>query len=346
MQWLRVAGEAPLEGRLQLLTRTLLHEVADNLDDDRGGGDISPSTYETAWVAMVRHPRYPNRLAFPESLSWLLKTQQSNGCWDGNFPYAVIPTMAALLALAKAPRQTKQIRMAQARAERYLQQKIPHWDIATYDTPLFEFLTPLLTTELAMYGIQLPVPQLELMAERTAQKLRRLPLDLLYAGKSNIIHGLEALTAVLTYERLRAVQSRDGSYGNSPSATAAVLIHGPTWDEKAARWLRHLSSRAFGGMRGAMPASHPADAFETAWVMHLLLHGGVRFSGKTNATHHLLLHWLQSCLTPSGASYARQIGLPCDVDDTAVIIAVLNHCGMQTPLDALWLFEVDDHFVS
>jgi halimadienyl-diphosphate synthase len=60
----------------------------------------------------------------------------------------------------------------------------------------------------------------------------------------------------------------------------------------------------------------------------------------------LLIDWLQECLADDGASFARSDGLPADVDDTAMVLAVLQRSGVRVPLDRLWHFETPHHFVS
>ena len=326
--------------------RELLDEVVADQDEFWGGGLISPSAYETAWVAMVRDPRDPRSLAFPDSLTWLLKTQQSDGSWGYAAPYTILPTMAAVLALRKAPRESRAVARAAQRGQGYLQRAFLTWSATSFDTPFFEFLVPVLAAELKQLGIQIPVPQLDVMLMRSSDKLQRLPLNMLYTGASNLVHAVEAFGSTLDYRRLRAIRAPDGSYGCSPSATAAVLIYGPEWDEAAAHWLRILSARSIGGIRGGMPASHPADAFEAAWVAHFLLHGGGGLLSAEHARFERLLGWLRNCLAPEGASFARSRGLPSDADDTAVVVSILNHCGMLTSSAPLAAFDRGDHFVS
>jgi halimadienyl-diphosphate synthase len=326
--------------------RGLLEEVVADQDEHWGGGLISPSAYETAWVAMVRDPRSPQSLAFPDSLTWLLRTQQRDGSWGPPAPFSILPTLAAVLALKKAPQQTRKTARAAAQGEQHLRRVLLNWSPDSVDTPFLEFLAPTLAAELSQLGVHLPLPQLDLMQRRRDETLRRVPLDLLYAGQSKLIHALEAFGPHLDYHRLRSVRAPDGSYGCSPSATAAALIYGAEWDEAAARWLRALSARAIGGTQGAMPASYPADAFEAAWVAHFLLHGGIGLSPTSQPPVLRLLRWLRLCLSPEGASFARSRGLPCDADDTAVVLAILKSGGVQSSPDPLWAFEHGDHFVS
>ncbi|KAF8408572.1 hypothetical protein HHK36_004635 [Tetracentron sinense] len=43
--------------------------------------ELSVSSYETAWVAMVPSPDYPHQPCFPECLNWLLENQHPDGSW-------------------------------------------------------------------------------------------------------------------------------------------------------------------------------------------------------------------------------------------------------------------------
>lgn len=331
----------------------LLMDIANDEDPERGGGEISSSAYETAWVAMVRNPDDHGKLAFPSALEWLVATQRADGSWRPDFPFSLLSTMAATLALKRAPHPTEKVRRATDRARRYLEGAIHRWPIELlddFDTPFFEFLIPLLAHELAQVGIALSVPHLDVMEQRSQAKLSRLPLKHLYEGPSTLSHVLEALGSRVDDERLLQARPAYGGYGNSPSATAAALMHSTIWDTGAADWLRSLASRApTGATRGGMPCSHPADAFEASWVLHLLQHSGHLPYDIQNPSYHHIVLWLLRCLSHAGVSFARETGvatLPCDMDDTALTLAVLRQCGARVSLDSLWAFEAPTHFVS
>ena len=161
MQRINESGKAREETRLQLLTRTLLQEVAGDLDSYWGGGDISPSGYETAWVAMVRDPRRPEQLAFPESLEWLFAASSETAAGRAAFPIRCFlpwrrdwrwqgsPTDAAVQRAGTVPEVSGPM--------------LPQWDLSSYDSPLFEFLLPVLVDELAALGIQTVAPQLNVL---------------------------------------------------------------------------------------------------------------------------------------------------------------------------------------
>lgn len=338
------ATTAP-RARVRALVRDLLADIAADEDERWGGGSISPSAYETAWVALVRDPEETGRLAFPEALAWLLRNQRDDGGWGPPFPHDIIPSMAALLALRRAPDPPPDIEAAITRGRRYLTRTLRRWRADMVDTPFFEFLIPRLADALAECGVRLTIPDRDVMLARREAKLRRLPREALYSGASSLLHALEVFGPDLDFECLYALRAPNGGYGYSPSATAAALLHAPEWDGEAARWLGQLVA---GGAAhtGGMPTSHPADAFEGAWALHLLLHGGVPLDPATNPSLRRILRWLHASLAGDGASFARMRALPCDADDTALVIGVLNRLGIRVAPDPLWAFERPDHFVS
>ena len=201
---------------LASMAATLLDEIADDEDERWGGGRISASAYEAAWVALVRHREDPQRLAFPASLGWLLRHQRRDGGWGPPFPHGVIPSMAALLALRRAPEQTGEVRAAAARGLRFLRRVLPRWRAEMTDTPFYEFLILTLAAELERLGIHLAVPDLDLLRARREAKLARLPLDAIYSGRSSLLHALEVFGPALDFRRLRAARAPSGGYGCSP----------------------------------------------------------------------------------------------------------------------------------
>ncbi|NMG11024.1 prenyltransferase/squalene oxidase repeat-containing protein [Brasilonema sp. UFV-L1] len=328
----------------------LLEEMVADYDEKWGGGKMSAAAYDTAWVAMVREPHYPEQLAFPDSFNWLLRHQSKDGSW-GYPPQTIVPTLAGLLALLKAPQQTELTRYAAKRAEIHLRTALGQWSIANHESVAFEILVPKHLEELENLGVVFEFPQKAELLKIYHHKLSLASSELIYSGKSGLIHSVEAFAPSIDFQRLKPLQASNGSYGISPAATAAVLIHSPEWDTPAADWLTHLSSQARRtGDLGAMPNAYPIDVFEGSWVLYNLLHAGFDFTDKAfSLVLQKLQVWLQKSLNPQGASSSRIVGLPRDGDDTAMIIAVLNllakQTGMKTVgLDRLQNFEHDTHF--
>lgn len=339
---------------LHQLARTLVNEVVDDLDPQWGGGQMSAAAYDTAWVAMVRAPQQPPTLAFPRSFEWLLANQSSDGSWSGPAPYSLLPTLAGLLALLKAPPsyQTHQTRFAADLAHTYLREALRHWSVKNHESVGFEVLAPGLLAQLEDLGLTFDFSDKAVLLKLYEAKLRIAAPELIYSGQSNLIHSLEGFGPNLEYPRLKAQQAANGSYGCSPAATAAVLIYGKEWDAKAAAWLTHLSEGAFQGngarQPGAMPNAYSIDAFELSWVLYNLAEGGFDIEHSFPTVQvQTLLNWLYASLTPNGGSISLLGGMPADADDTGVIIAALNLAQPSrrtTSANCLRHFERATHF--
>ena len=74
------------------------------------GPPPQPSSYDTAWVAMVPAPGSPQSSRFPKCVDWILRNQRGDGSWgplaagSGDGPWslgkdALSSTMACVLAL-------------------------------------------------------------------------------------------------------------------------------------------------------------------------------------------------------------------------------------------------------
>jgi halimadienyl-diphosphate synthase len=328
----------------------LLQEMVADYDEKWGGGKMSAAAYDVAWVAMVREPHNPEQLAFPDSFNWLLRHQSIDGSWG--YPPQIVPTLAGLLALLKAPQQTESTRYAAKRAEAHLQTALRQWSVANHESVAFEILVPKHLEELEKLGVVFEFPDKAELLKIYHHKLSICSPELIYSGKSGLIHSLEAFAPSVDFQRLKPLQADNGSYGNSPAATAAILIHhNPEWDTVAFEWLQHLSNQARRtGDPGAMPNAYPIDAFEGSWVLYNLVQSGIDFKEEAfRSVAKKLLIWLQESITQKGASISRLIGIPTDSDDTAMVLAAHNlladKIGMKTvSVDCLQNFERDTYF--
>lgn len=345
MQDLKEIFEDFPNSQISTLTQNLLERVIADQDPRWGGGEMSAAAYDTAWVAMVRDPHNPQQLAFPKSFEWLLHHQAANGSWSGPGAYAVLPTLAALLALLKTPHPTQQSRQAAGRAEAYLRAALAQWSVRNHESVGFEVLAPGLLAELENLGVSFDFPDKGALMQLYAEKLLIAGPELIYSNRSNLIHSLEAFGSTLDYKRLKTQQALNGSYGCSPAATAAVLIYSPEWDTEAADWLTYLTERTFDGMAGAMPNAYSIDAFESSWVLYNLTQGGGDFQQQfPRQLTEPLLDWLQVSLFEEGGSISRFVGMPTDSDDTGMIVAALNLAGRPALAEYLLHFERENYF--
>lgn len=336
--------------KLQDMVLALLEEMVTDLDDKWGSGKISAAVYDIAWVARVREPHNPKQLAFPDSLNWLLTHQSIDGSW-GHPPQTLLPTLAALLALLKAPDQTEVAYYAAERAKAHLMSTFSQWSVNKHESVAFEILVPKLLEELEKLGVVFEFPDKTELLKLYHEKMCIAAPELIYTGQSSLIHSLEAFGSAIDFQRLKPLQAANGSYGCSPAATAAVLIYSPEWDTAAFDWLTHLSNQARrAGKPGTMPNAYPIDAFEASWVLYNLVQAEFDFTNEAfSSVVQKLKIWLQESITQKGASISRLIGMPTDSDDTGMVLAAHNllasKIGMNTvSVDCLQKFERDAYF--
>jgi geranyllinalool synthase len=63
---------------------------------------ISPSTYDTAWLAMIPDSKYPSQPMFKNYLDWLIKNQKPEGFWGESDTIECLPaTIVSMVALKK-----------------------------------------------------------------------------------------------------------------------------------------------------------------------------------------------------------------------------------------------------
>ncbi|HKD76608.1 MAG TPA: prenyltransferase/squalene oxidase repeat-containing protein, partial [Ktedonobacterales bacterium] len=98
------------------------------------------------------------------------------------------------------------------------------------------------------------------------------------------------------------------------------------------------------GQPGGVPTAFPADVFEMAWSVFFLLEAGFDLDAIAPQAIEAIRAHLGASLGPTGAGFGCGAGLPPDVDDTAMVIAILRRLGMSPSLDALWTFHAGDHF--
>ena len=302
-------------------------------------GLISPAAYDTAFAARLRDPDDADRLAYPQTLSWLLRSQNPDGSFGTALPIPkekLVSTLSALLALTDLPQplQDGAAHRARATALRFLYEHTGDWQ-SGLDTAGFEILLPALLDEARQR--ELPIPYERFMgitAQRDA-KIGHLPPRLIYNVATPLLHSIEYLGNRLDIEAARAQLSPNGSFANSPSATAFFLTK--TRDERAneylAMLLRHRGD-------GSLPTVEPFEIFEIAWVLYNLARAD-QLPGEAQP----LLRYLAQALTDDGVGVSKE-GLRPDADDTALTLSVLHRFGYPISAGPLRPFEGVNFFFT
>ena len=302
-------------------------------------GAITPAAYDTAYVSRLRLPENPNALAYPQTLGWLLRSQNPDGSFGTTLPIPkekLISTLSALVALADLPEalQDGLAHRARAKALRFLYEDTGNWQTGP-DTAGFELLLPALLDEGKARELPLPYDRFMGIAAQRDAKIGHIPPRLIYNVSTPLLHSLEYLGNRLDVEAARAQLAPNGSFANSPSATAYFLLK--TRDEQANEYLAMLLGNRGDG---SVPTVEPFEVFEIAWVLYNLARADHR-----PAEAQPLLRYLAQALTDDGVGVAKE-GLRPDSDDTALTLSVLHRYGYPISAGPLRPFEGIDFFFT
>jgi halimadienyl-diphosphate synthase len=302
-------------------------------------GAISPAAYDTAFVARLRQPDDPETLAYPQTLNWLLRSQNADGGFGTSLPIPkekLISTISALLALADLPQnlQDGAAHRARAKALRFVYEDTGNWQTGL-DTAGFELLLPALLEEAKARELPLPYERFMGISAQRDAKIGHIPPRLIYNVATPLLHSLEYMGNRLDVEAARAQLSPNGSFANSPSATAYFLSK--TRDEQANEYIA-LLLRNRGD--GSIPTVEPFEVFEISWVLYNLARADHR-----PAEAQPLLRYLAQALTDDGVGVSKE-GLRPDADDTALTLSVLHRYGYPISAGPLRPFEGINFFFT
>ncbi|HEY8737000.1 MAG TPA: hypothetical protein VIO62_08150 [Candidatus Dormibacteraeota bacterium] len=302
-------------------------------------GAISAATYDTAFISRLRSPEHQDELAYPQSLAFLLRSQNPDGSFGTRLPMPkekLISTLSALVALADLPpsRQDAAAHRARLSALRFVYEDTGNWQTGP-DTAGFELLLPALLDEGTARELPLPYDRFRgVIAQRDA-KIGHIPPRLIYNVDTPLLHSLEYLGDRIDPQAAKARLSPNGSFANSPSATAYYLLR--TGDPRASAYLASLiSARA----DGSLPTVAPFEVFERAWVLYNLARADFR---PAEAAAHVA--YLAQALGEDGVGVARE-GLRPDSDDTALTLSVLHRYGYPISMGPLRPFEGINFFFT
>jgi halimadienyl-diphosphate synthase len=340
------AGEEQVEKSMKehiidVLFTDLRHVVA---AAGKGGGQISPSIYDTAQVLRFSPPRQ----GVDAAIDWLLNQQQPDGGW-GTLHVArsrEVPTLATILAL-KAHGKGSREREAIAAGLGFLRQQSEQW-VELPDDLLsgIELTLPRLIDDAAAAGLEVLSKAYSALSE-----LRRRRLDML--SKIQIRAGS---TAVFSWEAWgrepdpALVDHPTGGIGSSPAATAAWVRAASSRPElsdmhdAAIRYLEKAAASTPVALPGVVPASWPNDRFEQAWVLYALQNADLLAHPRLRDVARPTLDELHHALRDDGIGF-NDVFTP-DGDLTATTTLILHRAGYQVKANAVERFQKQDHFYT
>ena len=255
-------------------------ELATVLANACGGGNaigsMSVAVYDTAWVSMISKSINGQRCwLFPASFQFILDSQIQGKGWEAYHSDidGILNTMAALLAMIRhgkesaingCPALPLDMDLRIRNATKWLNEALCEWDAATSENVGFEILVPAHLRLLKQEAIDIKFPAYDHLMALNRKKLAKFQAKMLYDHPhTTIIHSIEAFAGELDFGKL-ASHKTCGSMMNSPSATAAYLIHSEVWDEEAESYLWDVFQQGQGKGTGGFPSAFPSTSSNQA----------------------------------------------------------------------------------
>ncbi|XP_047066802.1 ent-kaur-16-ene synthase, chloroplastic-like isoform X1 [Lolium rigidum] len=246
--------------------------------------EFLPSSYETAWVAMVPSSTSLQAPYFPQCVEWIMQNQQENGSWGINeFASSVskdilLSTLACVIALKKWNVGLEQIR----RGLHFIGRNMPIVMDEQITTPNgFNLTFPSMIRLAIQIGLEFPVRQAdvdEIILRLREMELKRLAGEKYSARETYLSYVADGSVNLLDWNEVMKFQRKNGSLFNSPSTTAAALVQ--KYDDNALQYLQFLLN-TFGS---AVPLTYPRNIHYQLSMLDTLQKLGIshRFSSEIN----------------------------------------------------------------
>ncbi|KAK6930393.1 Terpene synthase, metal-binding domain [Dillenia turbinata] len=236
--------------------------------------ELSVSSYDTAWVAMVPSPDLPHAPLFPGCLKWLLDNQLNDGSWgllhrDPSLTKdALSSTLASILALKRWGVGEGHVK----KGLHFIESNFRSINDEKQHSPIgFDIIFPGMVEYARDMDLVLPLTSSDL---DTIFWYRDLELERCYRSNSNgskayLASLSEAMGGLSNWKTIMNYQRKNGSLFNSPSTTAAALIH--LHDTNCLNYLQMLLKKYEDGV----PTIYPLDVYTRLQMVENLQKMGI-----------------------------------------------------------------------
>ncbi|KAK8919137.1 hypothetical protein KSP39_PZI021819 [Platanthera zijinensis] len=203
----------------------------------------------------------------------------------------------------------------------------------------FEIIFPSMLKEARSFGLNLPydLPCLKQIITLREEKITRIPVEVMHSVQTTILFSLEAVQELVQWDRMLKLQSTNGSFLDSPAATAAAYLN--TRDKKFLEYLTYIV-RTF---EDHAPDLYPVDTFERGWVVDTVQRLGIDHHFREEIS--ITLDFLYRNIRKDGLAWGRDTYIT-DIDDTSVSSRLLRLHGYPISPDVLEHFkDGDDSFL-
>ncbi|KAM7528825.1 hypothetical protein LguiB_032235 [Lonicera macranthoides] len=291
--------------------------------------ELSVSSYDTAWVAMVPSPNYSLEPCFPECIDWLLDNQLADGSW-GMPRYSPLllkdtlsSTLASILALKRWGVGEDRIN----KGLHFMELNFPSAIDKSQHSPIgFDIIFPGMLDYAKDLDLNLPFEPtvLNAMLRNRDLELKRCYEWLPEERDAYLAYVSEGMPKLQDWEVvMKKYQRKNGSLFNSPATTAAALTHHHHHGAGCLNYIRSLLDK-FGN---AVPTVYPVDIYVRLCMIDNLERLGIDWQFKEeirNVLDETYSCWLQG---------DEQIFM--DVATCAIAFRVLRMNGYDVSSDPL-----------
>ncbi|KAJ8762637.1 hypothetical protein K2173_010658 [Erythroxylum novogranatense] len=236
--------------------------------------ELSVSSYDTAWVAMIPSLNSPERPCFPHCVKWIMDNQLSDGSWGLSHQHRFLvkdklsSTLACILALKLWNMGEQQIN----KGLEFIESNSASLTDANQHTPIgFNIIFSGMVEYAKELNLSLP---LELRETGVVLLKRDLELRSGFDGnlegrKAYLAYVSEGIRKSQNWDMIMKYQRKNGSLFNSPSTTAAAFIQ--LHDDRCFHYLCSLLDKS----GNAVPTTYPLDDYARLCMVDTLIRLGI-----------------------------------------------------------------------
>ncbi|GMY33123.1 ent-kaurene synthase, chloroplastic-like isoform X1 [Fagus crenata] len=222
--------------------------------------ELSVSSYDTAWVAMVPCPNSPPAPFFPQCVNWLLDNQLRDGSWGlpNRDPFlvkdALLSTLACILPLKQWGAGEEQVNKGLF----FIESNIAAATDEKQVSPIgFDIIFPAMIEYAKNLDLHIPMgaTNIDALFQKRELELKRGYGSNLEGKRTYLAYVSEGLGKSQDWEMVLKYQRKNGSLFNSPSTTAAAFTH--LQNSGCLSYLHSLLDK-FGD---AVPTVYPLDIY-------------------------------------------------------------------------------------
>lgn len=253
--------------------------------------ELSVSSYDTAWVAMVPSPNSTKSPCFPDCLNWLMDNQLDDGSWGlHHHPQSSKDTLSSTLACILALKRWNVGNYQINKGLHFLESNFSLVNDKSQRSPIgFDIIFPGMLVYAKDLNIKLPLNQtdLNMMLHERELELKRCHSN---GKEAYLAYISEGLGNFHDWSMVMKYQMKNGSLFNSPSATAAAFIH-----HQNAGCLNYLTSLLdkFGN---AVPTVYPLELYVRLYMVDTLERLGISRHFRVeiqNVLDETYRYWMQ-----------------------------------------------------